>query len=501
MIKKFIKNSERGQVIILIAFAITGMIAIVGLMTDGGILLVEYARLKRGIDAASVAAALQFRQGFQSADLEAAAEEFLRLNESNVSTVAIDTCDTLPGDTTLCTTPRRKLVRVTASQIVEFGFMRIIGINSTTITATSIGEAASIDLVMIIDTSASMAFETTGSASVSDPGDDPSLCNANGFDGYCMPMQTVKGVAEDFIDTMFFPYDRVALVTMTSQNDDGFRDPYTPLHLEDDKATVVNAIQNIKVYEPPACDSLYGVCRDLCTQNEIDLANAAGDPDNPCYGRTEGYYVGQACPVYSNITPNNPASCNSSNVGGALLMAGAEFGIEPVREDSFWVVIALVGGPANATDPTASPPNLTDVFAPLGYPDNPEEAFGYCPSNTWASPTNPFCRDASAATRHAVGDVNYDADDYARDSADFLTNPVTGQGVTVFTIGLGSLIRNSSKGDADAGEQLLTYIARTAGDGPGVQASHGDYFFSPDAAGLAAIFASIAENIFTRISQ
>ena len=166
MIKNFMKNSERGQAIILIAFAIIGMVAIVGLMTDGGILLVEYARLKRGIDAASVAAALQFRQGFQNADLENAAEEFLRLNQSDVNSVQIDTCDTAatPEDIALlCTTPRRKLVRVTATRLVTFGFMRIVGFNSTTISATSIGEAASIDLVMVIDTSASMAFETTGS--------------------------------------------------------------------------------------------------------------------------------------------------------------------------------------------------------------------------------------------------------------------------------------------------------------------------------------------------
>ena len=119
----------------------------------------------------------------------------------------------------------------------------------------------------------------------------------------------------------------------------------------------------------------------------------------------------------------------------------------------------------------------------------------------WASSTNPFCRDASAASRHALGSAAYDADDFARDSADFLSNPVTGQGVTVFTIGLGNLVRNATKGDPDAGEQLLTYIARTAGDAPGIQASHGDYYFSPDAAGLAAIFDAIAENIFTRISR
>lgn len=508
MIKKILKKSERGQAIILIALAIVGMVGIVGLMTDGGILLVEYARLKRGIDAASVAAALQYRQGFLEADLADAAEEFLRLNQSDVNNVLIETCDTTPLDPELCTTPQRKLVRVTATRIVTFGFMRVLGFTSTTISASSIGEAASIDLVLVIDTSASMAYETLvgGNPNGSDPGEDPADCNGTGADGTCEPMQTVKGIAEDFIDTMFFPYDRVGIVTMTSQIENGERDPASKLPLSDNKATVVAAIRDIRVYHPTACDSLYGPCRDLCTDTEIIDANAAGDPSNPCYGQVDGYYVGQACPVFSQF--GNPSSCNSSNVGGALLKAYDEFAIEPNREDSFWVIIMLVGGPANATysDNYPGNPDYTDVAAPIGYPDDPY-AFGYCPSTTWASPTNPFCRDGSASTRHALGAADYDADDYARDQADFVASPDEG-GVTIFTIGLGDLIRgkvdtdNSAiKGDDDAGEKLLQYIALTAGDTLTLQANHGEYYFSPDAVGLAAIFDAIAENIFTRISK
>jgi len=521
MVKKFLKNSERGQAIILIALAIVGMIGMVGLMTDGGILLIEYARLKRGIDAASIAAALQYRQGFLEADLEAAAEEFLRLNQSAVNTVLIETCLTAPGDIELCPpvtdppTPPRKLVRVTATRIVTFGFMRVLGFTSTTISANSIGEAASIDLVLVMDTSASMAYETLvgGNPNGSDPGEDPADCNASGADGFCEPMTTVKGIAEDFIDTMFFPYDRVGIITMTSQIENGERDPASTLHLSSVKADVVAGIRDIRVYQPTACDSLYGPCRDLCTETEIDLANAnaVAFPDNPCIGKIDGYYVGQACPVFNQF--GNPSSCNSSNIGGGLLKAYDEFAIEPNREDSLWVVIMLVGGPANATysDNYPGNPNYADVSAPLGYPDDPF-AFGYCPSTTWASPTNPFCRDGSASTRHALGDPDYDADDYARDKADFVATPTEG-GVTIFTIGLGDLVRgkvdtdNSRiKGDDDAGEKLLQYIALSAGDiyTAGVltqQANHGEYYFSPDPAGLVAIFDAIAENIFTRISK
>ena len=165
--KKLHTKSERGQAIILIAFAMVGLIAIVGLMTDGGILLIEYARLKRGIDAAAVASAQQFRKGFTGLDLTSAAEEFLILNQSDADNIEVYTCnpdgliDTL-HDPDLCGVPIRKLIRINATRTIGFGFLRVIGINGTTLSASSVGEAASLDPVLVFDTSASMAYETTG---------------------------------------------------------------------------------------------------------------------------------------------------------------------------------------------------------------------------------------------------------------------------------------------------------------------------------------------------
>ena len=96
------------------------------------------------------------------------------------------------------------------------------------------------------------------------------------------------------------------------------------------------------------------------------------------------------------------------------MFAGNMFALE-TREDALWVVILLTDGMANATTP-ANSDNVTDFTT---YP------MGYCP-NDW---TEPLCQDESVSTRHVDTDIpNYDADDYARDMADFVgcypVNPV-----------------------------------------------------------------------------
>lgn len=517
MIKNFFKNTERGQAIIIIAFAMVGLIAIVGLMTDGGILLIEYGKLKRAIDSASIASASQFRKGFNGADLATAAEDFLRLNQSDATNITVSRCKRDPNtgnidatvdgtehDESLCSTPRRKLLRVNASRTVTFGFLRVIGINSTVISASSVGEAASIDLVLVIDTSFSMAYETSGEDHTSDPGDDPALCNP---DNSCEPMKKVKEVAWDFVDeTLFFPYDRVAIVTLTSQTPGGFRESETPLTLSNDPVEIEDEISEIRVFEPLECDTPFGTCRDTCTVSEISDANTSGDTGNPCYGRSPGYYVGEKCSA--RFTQGyDRSSCGSSNIGGALYRASGEFTRDPDlrRDDSLWIIVLIAGGPANASSPYPDTPAWVDANGD-GYPETPNY-FGFCPQSTWGPPVSAIsspCRDLDepTVTRHDPGSASYDADDYARDMADFVADPVDGQGITIFTIGFGDLIKDTSIIGLDTSAQnLLTYIAEEAGDSVDVVANHGFYSFSPDAAGLQVIFDKIAESIFTKIAQ
>lgn len=512
--EKFLKRSERGQAIILIAFAFVGLVAMVGLVTDTGIMLIEYGKLKRSVDAAAIAAAQEYRPRAGNANLDLdrlqnAALGILHLNQvTNISNIEIHTCETTDSARPALCNPdpvghpmaNRKLVSVTASSNVNFGFLRVIGIRSINLTASSIGEAATIDLVLVVDTSGGMAYET-GNEIYNDPNpanntylrsdvdDDPSVCNLNNT---CEPMRAVKNIAWDFVSHLYFPYDRVSVIALTSQNPGGLRNPMEVLPLSSNRGDVQTEINGLKVFEPRDCNGT--------------------DTEGSCLAYVNGTFDGEICEIYENHSNEaiaNPSSCPSSNIGGALRLAREALtgsgNPANMRLNAFWVVVGLFGGPANATDGNSSYPN------------------GFCPQNTWllSQGQSPWCRDPRPSTRHHDTDplfnytnpMNsatmqislYDADDYARDMADDLSTLVSGNGVTIYTIGLGAGVQTPAKGggvvipgEPPPGEDLLQYISEEAG---GTSIDHGQYFFASNSTALSGIFERISQNIATKISQ
>jgi hypothetical protein len=202
--------------------------------------------------------------------------------------------------------------------------------------------------------------------------------------------------------------------------------------------------------------------------------------------------------------------------------------------ESVWVVILLTDGAANASEPIGLTLNR------------------FCPPSTWGA--QPFCRDTDNDTRHSLLNTakqnpdnvfdpdHYDADDYARDRADFVgcapevvdaapwcrdslnyaaVPPEGGQGAVIYSIGLGRLVAdNGIGGPRDAGDALLRYIAAVGDDGnpasdpcaavapppAGLTAGNdsyqcGNYYFSEFGTGLASVFESIASRIFTRLTR
>ncbi len=514
---------ERGQAIILIAMAAVGVIAIVGLMVDGGIMLLEYDRLKRGIDAASISASLQFREGYTITELIDSATEFLVLNQVNVDQVSIEveTCDSLQAlippqtDPELCTTPPRKLVRVSASEKVPFFFLPVIGIRNTIVYADSIGEAASVDLVLVLDSSQSMAaqggnypdhydvgdYDAYGNPYRSDmPEDDPSQCNPTNT---CHPFKEIKDAAIALVQQLYFPYDRVAIVTFD-------REPHLWMALSDTngmtaaqaETAIIQAINSLTVFQPLPCNYPLDASQGTHCINTPPIPNS----EPPAADGTVAVFN---YPMYVASGYSDPSSIAAGNIGGGLGVAGEQFGL--AKENSLWVALVLAGSPAT----TGCTHNTS--FYQTDCDGKATTAQGrICPSTLW---TEPLCRDKLSQSRHPSTDTaTYDADDYARDVADWIAKPDT-VGAVIFTIGLGKLTisTNPAAEETDtagltqicaneeataapgaAGERLLCYIAEQAG---GAFANHGTYNFAPDPSGLQAIFLEIASNIAIRLSQ
>ena len=549
IIKSLAKKSERGQAIILLAFAFIGLIAMVGLVTDTGVLLIEYGKLKRSVDAAAVAAAQEYRPnpladpdpvtGVRPLNLTAmenATRTFLQINQiNNLTDVVVHTCEDTGDDRPDLCNPdpegnpieNRKLVEVTAHSDVRFAFLRVLGINSADVVVTSIGEAATIDLVLLMDTSGSMAYATTGDPYESESGDDPIACNVADD---CQPMRAIKDVAMEFVDSLiYYGYDRVAVIPMTGQvtgpTDAAERAPNPDdadevLPLSFDRNVILGSIDNLTVYQPRKCPdtlSIDGVGGCLKFEGSTYITEFC-----------EPYDAAMALPTEPERGTANPSSCPSSNFGNMFSMAQDAYGGSGnpnlQRTDALWVTVMVASGPANTSTP--SDPDLVD------YP------FGYCPQNTWLlfampDPKPRRCRDAvpgnerspSSAlvpyTNPLSGETTnislYDAEDFARDMADNLAASKSPNGVTIYTIGLGDGVVREANGtpavsceiETTAGnrpcgeaEYLLTYISRQAGDnlaGSGI--NHGEYFYSPNDAEMRNIFEIIAQNIATKISE
>jgi Flp pilus assembly protein TadG len=497
-------RKQRGQALILIALAFVGLTAFIGLAVDAGILFIHVGHLRRGVDAAALSAANQFREGRTLAQLEAAALQVLELNglDPNSIGVEVETCETNPGDPELCFDPPRKLVRVTGTVTAYFAFLPIIGIDTWDLFANAISEAASIDIVLTIDTSESEAYDASCTNTTDDDdwaeinlpgglgtadGVDDDGCGGNpvvgGFaDDYmrdpdncngpkqCEPFRDVQDASVALTTRLLPPYDRMAIVTFD-----------------------LNAV----------------VQMNLNYQSAMGLSNAAYITALQTQIMALDVYKFPGCAGY----PPSPAGCTSTNTAGGLLQAGNQFGAWK-REEAVWIVILLSDGGANAAQDSV--PNWICPGAPA--------------AGNWVEP---FCRDPDSGTRHNSADPDYDPDDAARDAADFVgcldstaaTHPGScaalapsyGQGAVIFTIGLGEQVTNNTSCDpfwgscdSDVGEKLLRYIAAVGDDGDpttdlcsasGVGNDCGNYYYSPTGSGLLEVFEAIASRIFTRITH
>jgi Flp pilus assembly protein TadG len=507
--KRKIKRMERGQVLIMVTFAMIGIIAVIGLALDVGLLFLTNARLRRAVDAAALSAAQQVRAGFTIGDLNLAAEEFINLNGLDGATATVEICDWNNPDPTLCTIPERKLVRVKATAYAHLAFLPVIpGMpNAILVSATAVSETASMDVVLVIDTSESMTYGTdlTNPLDVTDPKRDPQYCNTTSDGthiGSCEPFNHVIDAANGFVDKLYFPYDRVSIITFdknpTVVLNLADNCPSPPCQASDIKNLIHDKLDHLKVYAGDTTSSNTGIY-------------PSGNPSR-CYGpacdEAPNYmplsnYQGLQCPLMDpdliGTNSPDPSQCTTTNIGGGLYNAARQFGIG-TRQEALWVVILLTDGTANAG-------SGYDVSGTLQY---------YCPTglrDTNQIGVHPLCNDGTNKglydagghyiNRHSLAAnlPNYDAADFAYDMADYVGLPYpAGQGALIYAIGLGPLVNNYPMSNPvpppatiGLGKLFLKYAS--------TDITSGLYYDAPSPAQLTEIFRKIAENIATRLSK
>jgi hypothetical protein len=174
-----LRNSEQGQSILLLALGFIALASFVGLVTDISIMFTRYATLRRAVDSAAVAAAGQMREGTDYGTVALSARQYIKLHGLEPYRVWVETCETdiiewrktnpsgaIPDDfkTELCDMENpRKLVKVTAQIDSDTTFLRLLGIETFTLTASATSETAALDVVLILDNSISMADTTNAS--------------------------------------------------------------------------------------------------------------------------------------------------------------------------------------------------------------------------------------------------------------------------------------------------------------------------------------------------
>lgn len=130
-----LRDEEDGQAMILVVILMVGLIAVVGLVTDGGMVFTQRRDLQNVADAAAAAGASQINHDAY----RASAGESVVLDEAAAYDAATQYLDD-EGDLDYLVTVGSNRVDVSVSREARTGFLRVLGIDSVEIDANSTAE-------------------------------------------------------------------------------------------------------------------------------------------------------------------------------------------------------------------------------------------------------------------------------------------------------------------------------------------------------------------------
>ena len=128
-------EEDDGQVMILVAILMVGLVAVVGLVTDGGMVFTQRRDLQNVADAAALAGASQIDE---NAYRESAGKT-VSLDQSAAYTAAVGYLEQ-EGGLNYGVTVAPQQVDVSVSRTATTGFLRVLGIDGVKISASASAE-------------------------------------------------------------------------------------------------------------------------------------------------------------------------------------------------------------------------------------------------------------------------------------------------------------------------------------------------------------------------
>jgi uncharacterized membrane protein len=129
-----LRDGERGQVIVLVAVMLVGLVALVGLVLDGGLVFAQRRDLQNIADGAALAGAMQLDETAYRASGEVV------LDESAAEQAATEYLAAEGSGLTYAVTARPEGVEVAVSRRASTGFLRVLGIDGVDIDASARAE-------------------------------------------------------------------------------------------------------------------------------------------------------------------------------------------------------------------------------------------------------------------------------------------------------------------------------------------------------------------------
>lgn len=126
-------QAEEGQVLVMVALMMMGVVSVVGLVSDGGLVFAQRRDLQNVADAAAAAAAMQIDEAAYRSTGEVILDE-----QSSREAAALYLEDEGGLDYVIAVLPDR--VEVSVSRQASTGFLRVIGIDGVEVSASASAE-------------------------------------------------------------------------------------------------------------------------------------------------------------------------------------------------------------------------------------------------------------------------------------------------------------------------------------------------------------------------